>query len=284
MVGLSAFLRLMRPVNCLMMGFAVIVGAALVEKNVFFGNFWVRLLLGFFAGFFLTGGSMVVNDVVDREIDAVNEPKRPIPSGAVSVLQAKVFALILGVLGFSSALGLGWECLLIAVVSWFVLFAYVLWGKRTGFLGNLLVSVCVVIPFVFGGFAVERGFTETSVIFVTLAFLSNTGREITKGIVDVEGDRSKNVRTVAVRFGSRFAAVLSVIFYVSAVVLSVLPLKLGLVSVWFVPFVAVTDTGLIGSCIWLLRDFSRENARQIKRFILIWFIFGLLAFLAGTIL
>ncbi|MEM2102320.1 MAG: geranylgeranylglycerol-phosphate geranylgeranyltransferase [Candidatus Bathyarchaeia archaeon] len=284
MVGFSAFLRLMRPVNCLMMGFAVIVGAALVERNVFSGDVLVRLLLGFFAGVFLTGGSMVLNDIVDREIDAVNEPERPIPSGAVSVSQAKTFVLILGVLGFSFALGLGWECLLIAVISWFVLFGYVLWGKRTGFFGNLLVSVCVVIPFVFGGFAVGRGFTEASVIFVVLAFLSNTGREITKGIVDIEGDKRKNVRTVAVRFGSRFAAVLSVIFYVSAVVLSVLPWKVGLVSVWFVPFVMVTDVGLIVSCVWLLRNSSRENARRIKRLILIWFIFGLLAFLAGTIL
>jgi geranylgeranylglycerol-phosphate geranylgeranyltransferase len=274
----------MRPVNCLMMGFAVIVGAALVGENVFSGDVWARLLLGFFVGVFLTGGSMVVNDVVDREIDAVNEPKRPIPSGAVSVFQAKVFALVLGVLGFSFALGLGWECLLIAGVSWFVLFAYVMWGKRTGFFGNLLVSVCVVIPFVFGGFAVGRGFTEASVIFVVLAFLSNTGREITKGIVDVEGDRRKNVRTVAVSLGSRFAAVLSVVFYVSAVVLSVLPWKLGLVSAWFLPFVVVTDVGLIVSCVWLLRDFSRENAKQIKKLVLIWFIFGLLAFLAGTIL
>jgi len=283
MVRLRAFVRLMRPVNCLMMGFAVVVGAALVGANVFSSDVWVLLLYGFLVGFFLTGGSMVVNDVVDREIDAVNEPGRPIPSGAVSVLQAKVFAFVLGALGFGFALALGLECFLIAVVSWMVLFAYVLWGKRTGFFGNVLVSVCVVVPFVFGGFVVGRGFGGASLVFVIIAFLSNTGREITKGIVDVEGDTKKNVRTVAVRFGARSAAVLSVVFYVSAIVLSVLPWVWGWVSVWFVPFLVVTDVGLVVSSVWLLRDYSRENARRIKRLVLVWFIFGLLAFLAGTV-
>lgn len=283
MVRLGAFLRLMRPVNCLMMGFAVVVGAALVGADVFSDDVWVLLLYGFLVGFFLTGGSMVVNDVVDLEIDAVNEPARPIPSGAVSVLQAKVFAAVLGVLGFGFAWVLGLECFLIAVVSWLVLFAYVLWGKRTGFFGNMLVSVCVVVPFVFGGFVIGKGFGGASLIFVIIAFLSNTGREVTKGIVDVEGDRKKDVRTVAVRFGARFAAVLSVVSYVSAVVLSVLPWLWGWVSVWFVPFVVVTDVGLAVSSVWLLRDYSRENARRIKRLVLVWFVFGLLAFLAGTV-
>ena len=122
-------------------------------------------------------------------------------------------------------------------------------------------------------------------IFVALAFLSNTGREVTKGIVDVEGDSGKSVKTVAVRFGTRIAAVVAVVFYVSAVVLSVMPWKLGLVPFLslFVPFVLVCDGGLIASSAWLLRDFSRENARRIKRLVLVWFVVGLVAFLAGTV-
>jgi geranylgeranylglycerol-phosphate geranylgeranyltransferase len=283
MVRLDAFLRLMRPVNCLMMGFAVIVGAALIGENVFSGAFWVLLLYGFLVGFFLTGGSMVVNDIVDREIDAVNEPRRPIPSGTISVREAEVFAVLLSVLGLGLSLVISWECFVVAVFSWFVVSLYSVWGKHAGFLGNLLVSVCVVIPFVFGGFVVGRGFGGASFLFVVIAFLSNTGREVTKGIVDVEGDRKANVKTVAVRFGSRVASVVAAIFLVSGVVLSALPLKFGLVSFWFVPFVLVCDAGLIVSSVLLLRDFSRENARRIKKLVLVWFAFGLVAFLAGAV-
>jgi geranylgeranylglycerol-phosphate geranylgeranyltransferase len=283
MAEFGAFLRIMRPVNCVMMGFAVIVGAALVDGEVFSGVFWFPLLFGFLTGFFLTSGSMVVNDIIDREIDAVNEPGRPIPSGAVSVGQAQVLAVILSVLGFVFALVTSWMCFVIAVLAWLVFSVYSLWGKRAGFLGNLLVSVCVVAPFVYGGFVVGQGVAGASLIFVAIAFLSNTGREVTKGIVDVEGDKREDVKTVAVRLGAQVAAVVAVVFYVSAMVLSVLPWKLALVSFWFVPFVLVCDAGLIVSGIWLLRDFSRENARRIKHLVLVWFVFGLVAFLAGTL-
>jgi geranylgeranylglycerol-phosphate geranylgeranyltransferase len=283
MVEFGAFIRIMRPINCLMMGFAVMVGAALVGILGSSEDVWFPLLFGFLTGFFLTASSMVVNDIIDREIDAVNEPDRPIPRGAVSVRQARVFAGVLGVFGFAFAFAANWECFVIAVFAWLVFAVYSLWGKQAGFLGNLLVSVCVVVPFVYGGFVVGRGFGEASLVFVVIAFLSNTGREVTKGIVDVEGDRKKDVQTVAVRFGARVASVVAVVFYVSAVVLSVLPWKLGLVSLWFVPFVLVTDAGLVFSSVWLLRDYSRENARRVKRLVLFWFVFGLEAFLAGTV-
>jgi len=284
MIKLGALVRIMRPVNCLMMGFAVIVGAALVRVDFSSVNSWLPLLFGFFTGFFLTASSMVLNDIFDREIDAINEPARPIPSGAVSLLQAQVWAGVLAVAGFAFALVTNWQCLVIAIFSWVVFAFYSFWGKRAGFFGNLLVSVCVVVPFVYGGFAVGEGFADSSAVFVAVTFLANTGREITKGVVDIEGDKRRNVQTLAVRVGARFAVVAAAVFYVSAVVLSGLPLKFGLVSLWFVPFVLVTDVGLIVSSAWLLRDFSRENARRVKNLVLVWFVFGLIAFLAGTII
>ena len=87
---LSAFLRLIRPVNCVMMGFAVIVGASLVS----YPNFSTNLLLGFITSFTLTAASMAINDYYDRDIDAINEPQRPIPSGAISPREALFLAVV----------------------------------------------------------------------------------------------------------------------------------------------------------------------------------------------
>jgi geranylgeranylglycerol-phosphate geranylgeranyltransferase len=115
-----------------------------------------------------------------------------------------------------------------------------------------------------------------------MAFLSNTGREITKGIVDVEGDKAQNVKTLAVRYGSKNAAISAVLFYLAAVSLSPLPWVMRLVSIWFLPLVSVTDVGLAVSSFMLLTDLSREKARKIKKTVLVWFIFGLLAYVAGA--
>lgn len=273
----SGFLRIIRPLNCLMMGFAVIVGASLVSAL----NFSINLLLGFVTSFTLTGASMAINDYYDREIDAINEPNRPIPSGAVSPKEALSFAAVLSLVGFAAALITSKSCLIVAVIAWIVFVTYTTKGKRTGLPGNLLVSTCVVIPFIYGGFVVEN-LKLSVILFAAMAFLSNTGREVAKGIVDVGGDRSQNVRTIALLFGERTAAVLSSILSVLAVSLSPLPWLWDLVSDWFLPFVILTDAGLIVSSISLLRDCSRKNARRVKNLNLLWFTTGLLAFIAGT--
>jgi 4-hydroxybenzoate polyprenyltransferase len=64
--------------------------------------------------------------------------------------------------------------------------------------------------------------------------------------------------------------------------LSFLPWLWRLVSVWFIPFVLITDIGLVASSVSLLQDFSRENSRRIKNLVLIWLVTGLLAFFAGA--
>ncbi|MQY62183.1 hypothetical protein GH146_02700 [archaeon] len=275
---LIGFLQLTRPLNCLMMGFAVIVGASLVSTL----NFTTNLLLGFVTAFSLTAASMVINDFYDREIDAINEPNRPIPRGDVSPKEALIFALVLSLLGLIAASKTNLPSLVVAVIAWIISITYITEGKGTGLPGNFLVSATVVIPFIYGGLVVGQIETST-LLFVAIVFLSNTAREVTKGIVDVEGDRSHNIKTIAVNYGERTAAVTAAVFSFLAVSLSPLPWMWGLVSDWFLPPVILTDLGLIISAILLLRNYSRKNAKKIKNLNLVWFVTGLLAFILGTI-
>jgi len=273
---LMGFLRLIRPLNCLMMGFAVIVGASLVSPL----NFTINLLLGFVTSFSLTAASMAINDYYDREIDAINEPNRPIPRGDVSPKESLIFAVALTIIGLIAAFETNMTSLLVAVTALIISISYITKGKGTGLPGNFLVSATVVIPFIYGGLTV--GQIETSaLLFVAIAFLSNTGREVTKGIVDVEGDRSHKIRTIAVTYGERTAAAAATVFSLLAVSLSPLPWLWALVSDWFLPPVILTDIGMLVSSIMLLRNYSRKNAKRIKNLSLVWFTTGLLAFILG---
>jgi len=278
---INGFIRLMRPVNCAMMGFAVIVGAVLANQQFSSVN-WLNVFYGFITGFMLTAASMTINDYYDRAIDAINEPSRPIPSGLVGAREALAFVFVLSAVGFVFAYLASVLCLVVAVISWIIVVTYVTVGKRSGLPGNFLVSACVAIPFVYGSITVMNEVQLNVVLFASMAFLSNTGREITKGIVDVKGDRAEGVKTVAVRYGEKNAAVIASLFYVSAVSLTPVPWILRLVSFWFIPFVLVTDVGFAVSSFFLVRDYSRENARKIKNLVLLWFIIGLLAFVVGV--
>ena len=279
---LGAYARLMRPVNCLMMGFAVMVGAVLVRgyDGTVLG---LNIVYGFVTGFTLTAASMAINDYYDRQIDIINEPDRPIPSGLIQPGQALVFALALTTIGLVSAISTTLLCFVIAVIAWMLNVTYVTIGKRSGLMGNLLVSTCVAIPFVYGSAATMGAISLNIVLFASCAFLSNTGREITKGIVDAKGDKIKKIQTLAVRYGEKTAALVASIFYFSAVLVSPVPWFLNLVTFWFIPLVILTDVGLVFSSVLLLRNYSKENAKRIKNMILVWFLIGLFGFITGSI-
>jgi len=278
----EAVARLIRPINCMVMGFAVIVGIIVVTPSFSMErNEAIRAVLGFVTGFTFLATANVINDYYDREIDAVNEPNRPIPSGIVRPREALSYASVLSITGFVAALLTNWECLVLATMSWILLLYYSTRGKRTGLLGNFIVSACISLPFIYGGFAVERGLSLVLMLFSAMAFLSNTGREITKGIVDIEGDKLRNVKTVAVLWGSKTAAVAASSFYGASVILSSFPWFLGEVSAFYLPLVALADVGFIFSSLALLQDYSRENARRVKNLVRVWMVIGLLAFVAG---
>jgi geranylgeranylglycerol-phosphate geranylgeranyltransferase len=261
-----------------MMGLAVIVGASLVSAL----NLSINLLLGFITSFSLTAASMAINDYIDREIDSINEPNRPIPRGNIKPKEALGFAIILCIIGLTAAFETNFSSFTVAIIALIISIIYISKGKNTGLPGNFLVSATVVIPFIYGG--LTAGQIEIStMLFVTIVFLSNTGREITKGIVDIKGDKEHNIKTIAVTKGEKTAAIIAASFSLIAVSISPLPWIWGIVSNWFIPLVLITDMGLIVSSIYLVKDPSRKNAKKIKNLTLIWFITGLFAFIIGKI-
>ncbi len=281
MSRVSGFIRIIRPVNSLMMGVSVLVGAVMVGGVKGAGLDW-DLALAFITGFTLSGAAMTINDYYDMDVDAINEPGRPIPSGLVKPREAVAYTFLLSAVGLYASWLVSWQTLGIAVLAWVVLMAYSSWGKRTGFFGNLMVSTCIALPFIYGGVMVSN--SSPSLLFSLLAFLTNTGREISKGIIDMEGDRVEGIRTIAVRWGARTASRVVALFYLAAVAVSMIPLYFGLVSVWYSPFVALTDMGLLYEALTIVRDPSRENSRRVKKRILYWMLFGLLGFAAGSLL
>ena len=273
-----SLLAMMRLPNCIMIGFAVIVGE-FISSQVVPAR---AAFYGFGAGFLLLAASMILNDYFDREIDAINEPSRPLPSGSVQSSEALSFALILAALGLLSAASTGPATLILAIFSLLIMISYNARVKQTGFLGNVFVSLNVAIPFIYGGFAVGKP-TWTLAIFALLAFLSSVGREIVKGITDVPGDKSRGVRSVAATKGNSTAAKYGSVFFLSAVALSAVPLLLGLVSYLYVPLVAICDVGFLLTTYSILSNSSPRSAKRNKKYVLVWMTFGLLAFLMGTL-
>ena len=276
---LKGSFSLIRPINCFMIGFAVIAGQYIsLGMLPSFSN----AILGFFSAAFLMASTMSMNDYYDLEIDKINCPERPIPSGIIKPNEAILISIIFGLIGIFSAALINMNSLAVALFALILMLYYNTKGKKTGFFGNILVSICIGLPFIFGGASVGR-ITYLLILFSLMAFISNLGREVTKGIMDIDGDRLKKIKTIAVVYGPRRASILASALYITAVVVSFIPPILGMVSVIYIPLVLISDIGFVNSSISLTRKYDIENAVQIKKRVLIWMCFGLIAFIAGSV-
>ncbi|RLF20329.1 MAG: hypothetical protein DRZ82_02665 [Thermoprotei archaeon] len=281
-IMMNPWIRLIRPINCIMMGIATFVGAIIALGGVPPLVYTEKLIYAFITAFTLTAASMILNDYFDREIDKINDPTRPIPSGAIKPNEAIAYAIVLILIGLVSAFLTNLRSFIVALVACIVSVVYNAYGKRFGLIGNLMVSFCVAVPFLYGGLAVDT-VRITLIIFMSMAFLANTGREVMKGIVDIEGDKRHGILTVAVRYGARSAAMLTAILFIIAVLLSVLPPILKLTTWLYVPLVIITDLGLIRSSLMVLKRPTKEVALREKKKVLLWMLIGLIAFMAGSI-
>jgi geranylgeranylglycerol-phosphate geranylgeranyltransferase len=274
---LGAYLSLVRIPNCLMIGLAVLVGEAIALGNL---PSLGEAVFGFLTASLLLAGTMVFNDVQDVQIDRVNSPDRPIPSGKVGIREAYAFSIILSGLAIISSAILGILTLLTALVALVLMAYYNTRGKRTGVLGNAVVSFNVALPFFFGGLAVNN-LRPLLFVFFLLAFLANMAREVAKGIADVAGDSAKGVKTIAVTMGPKPAARITASLFAVAVLLSLVPPLLHWVSPYYYPAVLIADLGFLFSCYRLLRDQTTKTVRAVKTQVLLWMLLGLVGFLMG---
>ncbi len=123
----ARLMRLDRPIGWWLLLWPTWWSTALAADDSTFG--WpAPILLGLFliGAVAMRGAGCTYNDIVDREFDArvARTAQRPIPSGAVSVTRAKVFLVLLGLVGLAVLLSLNPFAILVGVLSLPLVFAY----------------------------------------------------------------------------------------------------------------------------------------------------------------
>ena len=275
---LSGLLSLMRPINSTMVGFAVIVGMIV---SGYFKIGYISATLGFLTGFLISSYSMIINDRYDIEVDRINNPTRPLVKGSVSIREAELAAAILLVLGLASSIVLGWLTFLIASLFALIAWLYNYKVKKYGLLGNMLVSASVAIPYIYGAVAIGASDDPLIYFLASTSFLAGLGREVVKTICDVKGDEMRDVRSVARVWGAKAAAIVTSIFFISAILTSLVPLMLRIVGVVYGTLVSAPICIFTALTVRILRDYSAESAYKVKRIALLGMLLGLVAFMVG---
>lgn len=243
--GVKGYLRLVRPLNCVMSAAGCTLGAFVAIGEAFTGDI-SRVLQAASIAFLFTAAGNSLNDYSDREVDRINHPERPIPAGLVTPTGALVAGLMLFAPAIPWSLLLGWELLVVVLVNMALISSYESVFKREGFRGNLLISWLVASLFVFGGLAVYSGSGEALqrvLILAVLAFLATLGREVIKDIQDMAGDVGR--WTLPMTLGERKSGLVASGVLLAAVALSFLPSLLQILGSYYLYAVVVADVILV---------------------------------------
>lgn len=280
---LKALWELFRLEHGFMYGLGVVVGIYVSEP--YFDDF-LKILFGYLTAVFLQASAFALNDFSDYEVDVANNRlDRPLVRGDLSRDTALKSGLLMMPLGFVSAGLVSYLAFLFAVAVTLVGYVYNIKLKEYGFAGNVYIAFTMAAPFLFGSIVATGRIMLSSALLSSMAFLSGLGREVMKGIEDVEGDALRNVRSVARVMGVGKAAVISALLYVLAVLISPLPLFVlegYIMDLKYAIPVAITDIMLIYVAFMVARSYEKENIRRYRKLTLVAMLFGLIGFLAGA--
>ena len=265
-----------RPHNLAVAGLTILAGWAAAGG----GRPGWRLAGAIVAGTLVAAAGNVVNDFFDADIDRINKPRRPIPSGRISRDECKRYAALLGLAAWVAAALAGSHMLLMVVLWSIALYFYSAKFKTRFLLGNLTVSVVSSTGFMAGAWLAGR--PVAGVAPTILAFFLLMGREIVKDVEDLPGDGAHGATTLARRLGARRALNVAFACFVLFAALAPWPywLKLcGSSYLWVILF-GVLPLLLVATFL-MFRDTSPGNLVRVSWILKVDMFVGALGFYLG---
>lgn len=262
--GLIALLRL--PYWLMTGGLSLLTAFAITKDAIGVQT----IFLIFFSMAFITSAGFSINDYFDRESDAVIKPKRPIPSGALSLKQVIAISTVLFTIGLFFAFLINWLSFMILLIDSILLLIYSAFVKRkSGFAANVLVGLLVGTAFIYG----EA--TISVVQTVSLAALSlypicfgTIGGNILRDILSFEGDSKIGYPTLPQNIGNKASIDIAAYFFIATAILAPLPFLLGFFSVYYLALIVLWGFILVYSSLRLITsDSTVQNVKKYERLI-----------------
>lgn len=241
------------------------------------------IVLSFLSVFLISASILVLNDYFDIETDKINAPHRPIPSNMVTPFQALIFFYCLLIIGLLISYLISLPTLILTIILSLVGFLYNRHFKKTGLLGNLMVSFSVGMTFIYGGVTVNLPFNKIVMLFGLIAALIDLGEEIAADAMDSKGDQLIDSNSVAIKYGNKFALKVSSFIFLLVILLTSAPFLFNWFSFYYLFPIAIMDFSILYFTIKLLRS-KNDEGRKYIRFIYLGATFGLVVFLIVRLL
>ncbi|MFX0040500.1 MAG: geranylgeranylglycerol-phosphate geranylgeranyltransferase [Promethearchaeota archaeon] len=283
--------EILRPINDIMGSLTVIIGILNTKTGIDPIILIMNIILGVITYFFIAGSGMVINDYYDIEIDKINRPERPIPRGSISLKQAKILWITTVLIGIIIAIlhsilfNIGYLNVILAVFFAFMGWLYAAWGKKSGFIGNIIVSISFSIGLVYGAVLNNSIVPPYIYFFFFTSFFLLLSREVIKGCEDIEGDKNEGVKTLAIRIGIKKATIFSIIFGLLAIIFFILPYFTNIINHILFLFSMIFGLAVASYTIILMlkSNLERKDFKKVSLMLKISMFLGLIAFIFASI-
>jgi len=271
-------IKLLRPLNVFTSGLAMVIGSGILGTL----NNTGTLLLVMAVVMCFAGAANALNDVVDYEIDKINRPMRPLPSGFVKKRTALFISILLFSMGTLACLELSEAAKVIGIViamPFMVLYSKYLKGMPL--IGNMIVAFILGLSFLFCGAA----FNNMSPMWIPmiLAFGLTLVRELVKDIADMEGDQSAGLKTFPITVGIEKSIQLSIFLSACIGVGAFIPYLYGTYGIWYgILLILGVEIPLGVVVVSLLNNPGISSATHGARILKFSTLIGLIAIYVGT--
>ena len=274
---LTAVIFLIRPLNFVITFVSVFIAAFICKPDTILT---LNLVLAAFAASVVLASGNIINDIKDVEVDRINRPGRPLPSGKISRINAYTLYLILVLISILISFLLNEMAALIVLLSIVLLFVYSKYLKQIPLVGNTTVSFLTGLVFIYGGVVV--GNPSAAIIPAVFAFLINFIRELIKDMQDVEGDKKANVVTFPIKYGFHKSKILILLFTILLILFTTYPFISKLYKIEYFVIVMVIVNPILVYCLKILfEENSTNNLKKISNLLKLGMIFGLLVIYVG---
>ena len=208
-----AILTLIKPVTWFPPMWAFLCGAV-SSSNLSFDTMGITIIGLLLSGPIICGMSQAVNDWYDREVDSINEPNRPIPSGKIPGKWGLWIAISMSIVGalISWFLGIwGFCATILAIICAWAYSAEPVRLKRSGIIGPGVVALCYEgLPWFTGVAILTSGFPQAQIIFVAAIYAFGAfGIMTLNDFKAIEGDTKMGIRSLPVLLGLKKAGIIA---------------------------------------------------------------------------
>ena len=200
-----ATFELLKPVTWFPPMWAFVCGVVCAGQVEF--SRWPLIVTGvLLAGPLVCGASQAANDWFDREVDAINDPQRPIPSGRLPRRTGLYIAIAWTLLAIWVATRLGTWGLGATLAGLALAWAYSappLRLKAHGWLGNSAAAICYeALPWIMGAVIASGTAPDARVLLVAVLYsIGAHGIMTLNDFRSVKGDRMTGVASLPVQMG-----------------------------------------------------------------------------------